>query len=115
MSTLSSRSFYHVIEIVYPHVQSILDEICEEAKEEMKETPSSELGSWERAITTSDGCWHIRGFFSQNSTFIIKNYLTGALLWYGHASMRGADSMVDDQLYQGTAKSAEGYLAAVLI
>lgn len=114
MSTLSSRSFYHVIEIVYPHVQSILDEICEEAKEEMKETPSSELGSWERAITTSDGCWHIRGFFSQNSTFIIKNYLTGALLWYGHASMRGADSMVDDQLYQGTAKSAEGYLAAVL-
>lgn len=74
MSTLSDRSFYHVIEIAYPHVQSILDEICEEAKEEMKEIPSSELGSWQRAITTSDGCWHIRGFFSQNSTFIIKNY-----------------------------------------
>ena len=28
--------------------------------------------------------------------------------------MRGADSVADDQIYEGTAKSAEGYLAAVL-
>ena len=46
--------------------------------------------------------------------FIIKNYLSGALLWYRHASMRVTDSIVDDQLYEGTAKSAEGYLASVL-
>lgn len=28
--------------------------------------------------------------------------------------MRGCDSIIDDPLYMGTAKSAEGYLAAVL-
>ena len=111
---LSEKSFYHVVEFAYSHIQDMLDEICEEAKDEMKTMPSSELGSWKKAVTTSDGCWHIRGYFSQNSTFIIKNYLNGALLWYGHASMRGTDSVVDDQLYEGTAKSAEGYLASVL-
>lgn len=45
------------------------------------------------------------GFFSQNSTFVIRNWLTGALLWYGHVCMRGSDP-IDDQLYEGTAKSA---------
>lgn len=52
------------------------------------------------------------GFFSQNSTFVIRNWLTGALLWYGHVCMRGSDP-IDDQLYEGTAKSAEGYLAGI--
>ena len=70
----------------------------------MKALPSTELGSWEQAVMTSDGCWQIRGFFSQNSTFIVRNYLTGALLWYRHVSMWGSD--------QGISKSAEGYLAA---
>lgn len=71
----------HFIEMAYPHVKDILD-ICELGKAEMKCLPSTELGSWEKAVTTSDGCWHIRGFFSQNSTFIIRNYFTGALLRY---------------------------------
>ena len=114
MAAVSDKNFNRVVEMAYPHIKDILDEICEEAKMEMKSLPSSELGSWERAVTTSDGCWHIRGFFSQNSTFVIRNYLTGALLWYGHLSMRGADSIVADKLYEGTAKSAEGYLAAAL-
>ena len=70
----------------------------------MRSLPSSQLGSWSRAVTTSDGCWHIRGFFSQNSTFVIRNYLTCALLWYGHASMRGCDSVIEEDLFQGTAK-----------
>lgn len=82
MHVVNQRHFYRVIEMAYPHVKEILDEICELGKEEMKHLPSTELGSWEKAVTTFDGCWHIRGFFSQNSTFIIRNYLTGALLWY---------------------------------
>lgn len=114
MAAVSDKNFNRVIEMAFPHIQDILDQICEDAKTEMKGLPSSELGSWDRAVTTSDGCWHIRGFFSQNSTFVIRNYLTGALLWYGHVSMRGADSIIEDNLYEGTAKSAEGYLAAVL-
>ena len=80
----------------------------------MKNLPSDKLGSWQRAVTTSDGCWHIRGFFSQNGTFVIRNWLTGALLWYGHACMRGSDPIITDELYEGTAKSIEGYLAGIL-
>lgn len=111
MATVSSKSFTRVIEMAFPHIQDILEEICEDA---MKSLPSTELGSWEQAVKTSDGCWQIREFFSQKSIFIVRNYLTGALLWYGHVSMRGSDQIVDEQLYQGTSKSAEGYLAAVL-
>ena len=43
-----------------------------------------------------------------------RNWLTGALLWYGHAFMRGSDTIITEELYQGTAKSIEGYLAGVL-
>ena len=56
MNMLSDKSFYHVDELAYPHIQDILDEICEEAKDETKIMPSSELGSWQKAFTTSDGC-----------------------------------------------------------
>ena len=115
IATVSDRHFNQVIELAFPHIRDILDEVCEEGKEEMKGKPNSEIGSWEGAVTTSDGCWQIRGFFSQNSTFVIRNYLTGALLWYGHVSMRGNHSLFSDEnLYEGTAKSAEGYLAAAL-
>lgn len=114
MATVSNKCFSQMIELAFPHIKDILDESCELAKVEMKSKPSSEIGSWERAVTTSDGCWQIRGFFSQNSTFVIRDYTTGALLWYGHVSMRGNDSIIDEDLYSGTAKSAEGYLAAAL-
>ena len=113
MHAVAGTNFFSVIEMAYPHVRDILDETCELGKE-MKLLPATQLGSWDRAVTTSDGCWHIRGFFSQNSTFIVRNYLTGALLWYGHASMRGSHSIIDEDLYKGTAKSTEGYLASVL-
>jgi hypothetical protein len=53
-------------------------------------------------------------YFSQNCTFIIKNYIKGGLLYYGHLSMRGADSICDEELWQGTSKAAEGHLAQVL-
>ena len=35
--------------------------------------------------------------------------MTGGLLWYGHKCMRGKD-VVDDDLYEGTAKLMEGFL-----
>ena len=61
----------------------------------------------------ADGCWHIRRFFSQNCTFINRNWLTGGIIRYGHACMQGADPIIQDDLYQGTARSAEGYLADI--
>ena len=80
----------------------------------MKALPADEQGSWENAVTTADGCWLTRGHFSQNCTFIIKNYLTNTILWYGHACMRGDDDVIEEPLYPGTSKSAEGYLAEKL-
>ena len=76
----------------------------------MKSLADGELCSWKWAIVTSDGVWHTRGCFSKNGLFVLKNYMTGGLLWYGHKCMRGNDDVVEEDLYQGTAKSMEGVL-----
>ena len=34
---------------------------------------------------------------------------------YGHLSMQGSDPTIPDELYQGTAKNAEGYLTNTLV
>ena len=49
-----SKCCSHMIQLIFPHIQDILDETCEEAKNEMRTLPNSELGSWEQAVTTSD-------------------------------------------------------------
>ena len=36
MPIVSDKYFYRVVEMAFPHIQDILDEICEEAKSEMK-------------------------------------------------------------------------------
>lgn len=84
ISCISKNRYYDVIKLAYPHIKAILDEMCEEEKKRMQELPQEELGSWERAVVTSDGVWQTRGHFSKNGSFIVKNYLTGGLLWYGH-------------------------------
>ena len=93
----------------------MLQSMCECAKEEMKAMVAEELGSWKNAVTTADGCWLTRGHFSQNFTSIIKNYQKNTILWYGHLCMRGSDDVVEEPLYPGTAKSAEGRLAGKLV
>ena len=108
---ISKNRYYDVIKLAYPHLKDILDEMCEEGKKNMQELSQDELGSWTRAVVTSDGVWHTRGHFSKNGSFIVKNYLTGGLLWYGHKCMRGNDDVVAEELYEGTAKSVEGVLA----
>ena len=54
----------------------MLAEVCEIAKQEMKEKCEDELGSW-HAVTTADGTWQTRGWHSKNATFTIRNYLNG--------------------------------------
>ena len=56
-----------------------------------------------------------RGFHSKNATFSIRNYNTGALLYYKHICQRGRDALIDEELYKGTSKSAEGYSARELL
>ena len=70
--SIATDKMFRVIEEAYPHITEMLDEVCELGKDEMKALPSDKLGSWQRAVTTSDGCWHIRGFF-QNCTVVISN------------------------------------------
>lgn len=67
----------------------------------MKSISSDQLGSWDCAVTTCGGCWKIRGHY-------------GSSLFYGHLSMRGADRICNADLWQGTAKAAEGHLAQLL-
>ena len=74
---------------VYPVSSDILNEMCEEEKEKMKGLPEGELGSWNPAVVTSDGVLQMRGHFSKNGSFIIKNYLPGGLLWFVHKSVKG--------------------------
>ena len=111
ISCISKNRYFETIKLVYPQITDILDGMCNEEKEKMKTLESTELGSWERAVVTSDGVWHTRGHFSKNGSFIVKNYMTGGLLWYGHKCMRGNDDVIVDELYEGTAKSMEGFLA----
>ena len=60
------------IELMYPVVKAMLDEVCEVAKQEMKEKGEEELGSWKHAVTTADGTWQTRGWHSKNATFTIR-------------------------------------------
>lgn len=70
--------------------------------------------SWQLEKGSRDIGWCLayqRTHLSKISSFIIKNYLTGGLLWYGHKCMKGNDDVIDEGLYEGTAKSMEEVLA----
>lgn len=111
---LKRPNFYEVIKLLYAPIRDLLDSCCKMCKEEMHDKGDGTIGSWRRAVTTADGCWMTRGHFSQNFTFIIKDYLTNELLFNGHLCMRGSDDIVDEPLYPGTSKSAEGHMASLL-
>ena len=88
---------------------------CEEAKNDMKATDQTQLGSWSRAVTSADGTWMTRGYHSKNATFSIRDYLTGALLYYVRLCQKGRDKVIQEDLYQGTSKAAEGYGARLTL
>ena len=96
---------------MFPVVQEMVDRMCEEAKTEMKTMNQDELGSWSRAVTSADGAWMTRGHHSKNFTFSIRHYYTGALLYRKHLCQKGRDTLINEELYQGTSKGAEGYAA----
>ena len=112
MSVVNASSFYETIKLLHPVINVMLTEMCSNAKNEMKMLNSSVVGSWQRAITSSDGVWLTRGKFSQNCTFTIRNYMNNSLLYYVHLSMRGK-GVGESQLYCGTAKGAEGHAANI--
>lgn len=72
ISCISKNPHYDTIKPVYPHITDILNEMCEEEKQRMKAKEEGELGSWERAVITSDGMRHTHGHFSKNGSFTVK-------------------------------------------
>ena len=43
MPAVSARHFYTTLELMYPHVQNMVDEQCELAKQKMKEKPAVDM------------------------------------------------------------------------
>ena len=114
ISSVSASTFYDTIKLIHPVVHDMLTEMCDEAKSEMKSLGPAVVGSWKRAVTTSDGVWLTRSKFSQNCSFTVRNYMNNALLYFVHVCMRGkVNDIVGGELYQGTAKGAEGYAANI--
>ena len=57
MSAVNSITFYETIKLLEPVVFNLLSEMCTVAKDEMRALEPSVVGSWQRAIITSDGAW----------------------------------------------------------
>ena len=55
MHPVRNYKFYETIELLESHTTKLLDKQCELAKEKMKDIPSDEIGSWDRAVTVADG------------------------------------------------------------
>lgn len=115
IDVLARSNFQRIIKPAHPHVKSVLDSMCDKAKTKMKVKDPNLLGSWKRAMTTSDGCWLIRGFHSQCCTFAIVDFISGGILYHGHLCMHGSNNICDTELWQGTSKAAEGHLVYVVI
>jgi len=113
LPAVDANTFYQTIKMLHPVVQTMLQELCDEAKLDMKAMDPSTIGSWQRAVTSSDGVWLTRGKFSKNCTFTIRNYTNNSLLYFVHLSMRGKVTGTGIELFKGTSKGAEGYAAGV--
>ena len=111
IDAVSGPTFFRTIRAMHSIVESMLDEVCEAAKQEMRDIKANELGSWQNAVTVADGTWQTRGWHSKNATFTIRNYLNGALLYYHHLCQKGRDEVIEEELYRGTSKSAESFSA----
>ena len=110
LRTIDRSAFQDTTECMHPIVKGILDDMCESAKNEMKEMDDGQLGSWKRAVTTAD---FMSSGNSKNATFTIRNYHTKALLYYHHLCQKGSTRVTGEELYAGSSKSAESYGACV--
>ena len=108
IDAVGADAFMSTIIQMYPVVKQLVDEMCEEAKSDMKGMDQTQLGSWSRAVTTA---WMTRGYHSKNATFSIRNYLTRALMYYVHLCWKGRDKVIQEELYRGTSKAYRAQLA----
>ena len=81
---LSEKPFLEVVDLTLHLIKNMLDETCDDAKDQMKQLSSDQIGSWSSAVTCCDGCWLIRRHFSQNCT-PCKVQIEFAMRTYGKA------------------------------
>ena len=74
MHPVCDYKFYETIELLESHTTKLLDNQCELAKEKMKDIPSKQIGSWDRAVAVADGAWMTGGDHFQNLTFHVRDY-----------------------------------------
>ena len=100
IEAVSMPLFMRTIKLMFLIVQEMLDEVCQLAKQEMKEVDGDKLGLWTHAVTAADGVWHTRGWHSKNATFRNRNYLTGARGWHSkNATFRNRNYLTGALLY----------------
>ena len=115
ISAVSIKMFMSTIQKMHPGVEGVVTEMCDREKARMKAMDQTKLGSWRKAVTCADGTWQTRGFHSKNGTFTIRNYNTGALLYFTHLCQKGHDKTITSELYKEISKSTEGYGATQLM
>ena len=115
MKTVNRVTYLKTIKHMYPFVIDVLDRMCETAKTDMKAKNYHELGPWKRAVTTADGTWQTRVWYSKNATFSIRNYLNGALLYYHHLCQKGSDDVVEGGLSNTFIAKAHTNFTSILI
>ena len=108
ISAVSFEAFMSTILKMHPVVEGMVTEMCDREKARMKAMDQTKLSSWSKAVTCADGTWQTRGFHSKNGTFTIRNYDTGALLYFTHLCQKGRDKTITSEIYKGTSKSMEG-------
>ena len=96
----NNATFYRTLQEMYPIAKSMLNDMCNEAKEDMKAMDASILGSWNNAVTTGDAVWLTRCFHSRNGMYTVRNYITGALLYYEHMCQRKGDKVSEGEALQ---------------
>ena len=94
---------------MYCHVEKLLSEQYEEAKQHTRSLGEATLGSFKKAVTTGDAAYLTRGHHSRNATYTLCNK---EVLYYTHMCLRGPDhGIVEYPLFKGTANAAEGHAA----
>ena len=84
VQAVTCKPFYDMIKLVYPCVLDMIHGMCNEARDDMEALAPEQLGSMQRVVTAGEGAWLMKGYFSKNHTYTIRNYMTGVLLYVVH-------------------------------
>ena len=85
------QRFNEIVVWILPYTTSVLNAQVKHGRDAMKKLPPESLGSSKRAVTCADGYWQVRGYTSPNGTATVSDWLTRAVIGYGHCCQRGVD------------------------